>query len=64
MARAMSPNPLPERHVPHNEAVRRFLKGLNGGAQPPRREPKGWLTTTEPMVSLEAAEELARWFAK
>lgn len=55
---------LPNDQVPHQEAVRRFLDGLNGDTSSTRREPKGWLPPLEPLVTPEAAKELVAWFAK
>jgi hypothetical protein len=61
----MNPNPSGNRSLPHEEVVRRFLERLNGGTQPPRVfQPNGWQPAKEQLVSMKAAEELARWFRK
>jgi hypothetical protein len=59
----MSANPQPNRQVPHEEVLRRFLARVGDDVQLRRPEPKGWLPPNEPLVTLERAIELARWFA-
>jgi hypothetical protein len=46
--------------VSHEEAVRRFLARLNADTLPKREKPG--CAMADQLISLEAAEELARWF--
>jgi hypothetical protein len=71
----MNSNP-PNRQLPHEEAIRRFLERLNTDLQPQQVEPqpmqdeppqkqdqpKSCRPTTDQLVTPEAADELARWF--
>jgi hypothetical protein len=60
----MNPNPYANRQVSHEEAVKRFLRQLNGDPQAKPIAARVWRSASEPMVTPEAAEELARWFSK
>jgi hypothetical protein len=61
----MNPNPSTNRRPPHEDVVRRFLDRLNNDPQLPRvYQPHGWRPAKEQLVSMKAAEELARWFRK
>jgi hypothetical protein len=59
----MNSNPLRNGQVSHEEAVLRFLARLNADTLPKRERPeKPACVTTDQLISLEAAEALARWF--
>jgi hypothetical protein len=61
----MSPNPSTNRRPPHDEVVRRFLDRLKDNPHQPRvYQPARWRPGKEQLVSMKAAEELARWFRK
>jgi hypothetical protein len=61
----MNSNPSTNRRPPHDEVVRRFLDRLNDNPQQPRvYQPAVWRPAKEQLVSMKAAEELARWFRK
>jgi hypothetical protein len=58
----MNSNPLTNRQLSHAEAVRRFLGRINVEAKRKPIVAHLWRSATEPMVTPEQAEELARWF--
>ncbi len=65
----MNSNPLTNRQLPHEEAIRRFLERINADSQPKQDlpkpdQPKICHLTTDELVTQEAAEELAHWFKK
>ena len=58
----MNSNPLTNRQLPHEEAIRRFIERINADSQPKQHQPKICRLTTDQLVTQEEAEELARWF--
>ena len=60
----MDPNAFPNRQVPHDEVIRRFLQRLNDDSKPKHEYAKNWQPASEQLITPKAAEELVRWFRK
>ncbi len=60
----MKPNPLTTSPVSHAEATRRFLERLNDQLEAKQRLANGQQVVRDRLITLAAADELARWFKK